>query len=353
MTTEIATHTTGSSLVITNEQSFWNTRQEAALRQLGLQEAAPADLAVFFHQAQRTGLDPFSRQIYMIGRWSKNGTKYTIQTGIEGFLVLAERSGRYRGHTKYEWCGQDGVWVDVWLKATKPAAARVSVYKDGYDEPISAVALLDEYMPTMKDGSPMGLWGKMAPRMLAKCALALGLREGFPQDLSGLYSTEEMAQAGEAVTLSQSPAAAPVAPSAKPVERKQATNGTQGTKRPAPVAEDDTPAVLVPDEPVDAEAPAAPVDEVIDAEVLAEPALTADELEANEIRAHEAAEQSRMVAESEAGAATSWDARLAAAQTVDQCRAIWEGASAARELTTDLRENIMAVKTAIETKQAA
>ena len=47
-----------------------------------------ADLAVFFHHCARTGLDPFARQIYLIGR----GGKQTIQTGVDGFRLVARRN---------------------------------------------------------------------------------------------------------------------------------------------------------------------------------------------------------------------------------------------------------------------
>lgn len=81
------------SLTITNEQDTWSRAQLAALSQLGVQNAQQADLAVFLHQCQRTGLDPFSRQIYLIERRQKQGNEYvskqTIQVGIDGFRLIA------------------------------------------------------------------------------------------------------------------------------------------------------------------------------------------------------------------------------------------------------------------------
>ncbi|MDN6659578.1 MAG: recombinase RecT, partial [Acidipropionibacterium jensenii] len=86
MSTDIAT-THGTDLTIAEDQIAFTTQQEAALRHAGV-NAPAADLAVFFHQCKRTGLDPFARQIYMIARQGKQ----TIQTGIDGFRLIARRA---------------------------------------------------------------------------------------------------------------------------------------------------------------------------------------------------------------------------------------------------------------------
>ncbi|MGR6521874.1 phage recombination protein Bet [Rhodococcus erythropolis] len=204
--TEIAVHS-NDTLAISSEQTEFTGKQVAALKQIGVDKATEGDLMVFFHQCQRTGLDPFARQIYMIGRNSKEWdpqtrkeswtTKYTIQTGIDGFRLIARRAvNNARGTFGYEdtlWCGEDGQWTDVWLRSGPPSAAKVTVVRDGSRYP--AVALMSEYVGTDKNGNATKMWREKGALMLAKCAEALALRKAFPQDLSGLYTSDEMQQA--------------------------------------------------------------------------------------------------------------------------------------------------------------
>ena len=93
-----------SALAVNGEQNFWDDQQLAALKQIGLANAPKAELAVFLHYSQRTGLDPFARQIYMIER----GGRYTIQASIDGLRIVAQRSGEYAGQVGPYWCGKDG-----------------------------------------------------------------------------------------------------------------------------------------------------------------------------------------------------------------------------------------------------
>jgi phage recombination protein Bet len=154
------------------------------------------ELRLFAYACQRTGLDPFSKQIYAI----KRGGKMTIQAGIDGLRSIAERTGQLDG-SETHWCGEDGVWTDVWLASKPPAAAKTILHRKGASHPFVGVARFQDY------NAGQGLWSKMPAAMIAKCSEALALRKAFPADLSGVYSTDEMDQAVEPVTVTAAPSA--------------------------------------------------------------------------------------------------------------------------------------------------
>jgi len=138
------------------------------------------ELQLFLYTAQRFGLDPLARQIYAI----KRGDRMTIQTGIDGFRVVANRNGL---------AGIDDAIFDDESNA-HPNKATVTVHRwmNGQRIPFTASARWSEYTV---DNSP--IWKKMPYAMLAKCAESLSLRKGFPAELSGVYTDEEMMQAGD------------------------------------------------------------------------------------------------------------------------------------------------------------
>lgn len=140
--------------------------------------ASSNELKLFMHQCRRTGLDPLTKQIYCIHR----GGKMTIQTSIDGFRVIAERSGSYAGQ-------DEPIWVDD--ETGNPIKCTVTVYRfsvmgERYAAGVG-VAYFKEYYPF-----PSNLQKSMPHNMISKVAEALALRKAFPQDLSGLVTSEEM-----------------------------------------------------------------------------------------------------------------------------------------------------------------
>lgn len=222
-----AEHAEASSLaVIRPDQQRFDENQRAILRQLGIEDATDGDLDLFFHVCRTTGLDPFRKQIYMIGRntlvkeWvdddrAPNGrrqierwvTKYTIQTGIDGYRRNVREAAKTLGDTvRFEgpwFTGADDFtvtpdgeviqhWRKVWPAGKPPHAARFVTIRNG--EEFEGIAHFDEFVQTSgRDQVPNSMWRKMPRNQIAKCAESLSYRRAYPDDLSGLI-LEDAAQ---------------------------------------------------------------------------------------------------------------------------------------------------------------
>ena len=134
------------------------TPEEIALIHRTYMEGAKADdVALFVATCERTGLDPFARQIMPSSRnTQKNGQWVTLWTWlvtIDGLRKIAVDSGDYEGQEGPWWCGEDGAWHEVWTKKGPCFAAKVLVHRKGFRTGLSGIAKYESYVQK-KEGRP-------------------------------------------------------------------------------------------------------------------------------------------------------------------------------------------------------
>lgn len=189
------------------QTSNWTPAQRDELRALmNAGDASDGDLAMLSTVSDRTGLDPFLKQLYLIGRKTKTGgyngeperweTKWTVQTGIDGFRQVTHRYAAKQGVPatigRAIFYDAEGTQHPIWLKAWGfPAAAEVTVTVGGSEA--TGIATWDEYVQLTKKGQPNSMWVKFGPTMLAKCAEAQAHRRVCPLG-AGMYEPAEMRQ---------------------------------------------------------------------------------------------------------------------------------------------------------------
>lgn len=185
------------------------------------------EFALFTEVCKGSGLNPFHRQIYAIMRETynkktrKKEPKMTIQTGIDGYRLMAARTGQHAGTTDAEYGPiEDGwpSWALVTVRRLMPGGAIADFTATArWKEYVQAK---EEWVNEQKTGRsiPSGQWPTMPYLMLGKCAEALALRKAFPAELSGVYTNEEMTQAdSEHAAIDAAPVASGWAPSARVV----------------------------------------------------------------------------------------------------------------------------------------
>lgn len=170
-----------------------------------------AELLYFARTCQASGLDPAKREIYGIYRNVKqrDGTykrRLSIQTSIDGFRVVAERSrkmggsGIYGGSDSPDFLYDPDQKISVQHQGTAklvPNKASVSIIKviEGMQVRTTRTANWMDYYPG--EGADGMMWRKFPEVMLAKVAEAQALRAAFPNAIEGLYLEEEMATPDE------------------------------------------------------------------------------------------------------------------------------------------------------------
>ncbi|GLU88909.1 recombinase RecT [Agromyces sp. NBRC 114283] len=181
---------------------MWSLEQAALMEFAGLvkttggqKQYAPVSVAqAFIAAVQRSGLDPFARQIYA----AEIGGKWTILGAIDGFRAVAAASGEYAGRTPIEYTADGETWVQAWLSDDAPAAARVGVKRKGFDDYAYTVVTWKEF------GRTTGQWNNQPAHMLGVRVLSHALRDAFPQILGGIYTPEDFDHQADAIVIEPS-----------------------------------------------------------------------------------------------------------------------------------------------------
>lgn len=145
----------------------------------GKTEPTDNDLALFGLICQRTGLDPFSKQIYAIER----SGKWTFQISIDGLRAIADRTGTYAGSDEPLY--DEG--IDLYqfeMEGRKlPTVCKVTVWKivQGIRCPFTGVARFSEFEQKPYANGKPGLWQEKPCHMMAVRAESQALRKAFPQ----------------------------------------------------------------------------------------------------------------------------------------------------------------------------
>ncbi len=242
-----------------------------AIREVYAPKATDAQFKVFIMEAQRRRLMPGRQLFFRLQRQREYDPELRERvwiekpihiTGIDAFRLIAQRTEKYAGQQPIVWIylenasgaarGETAKFREstVPLPGVLPYAARATVLRKDFIEPLAAVARWDAYVQTFKDNDgnfkPNAMWSRMGPEQIAKCSEALALRKAFPEDLWGLYIAEEFSDDGE-----EAARPASVAPPTLPAP-------IQVSAAPATVERELSPETPVESHPAAAETPQSP-----------------------------------------------------------------------------------------------
>ena len=174
-----------TAITIPADAPFLTESDKQHIRRTIARDANEAEFEYFIKIAMLRRLNPLLNQIALIIRNSDSTKRSaTIQTTIHGLRLIADRTKRYApGRAATYTYDNNGSLVNATAYVMKYHVASKTWHE------VSDTAFMKEYKGT----GP--LWGSMPHVMLAKCAEALALRRAFPEDLSGLYTDDEMGQA--------------------------------------------------------------------------------------------------------------------------------------------------------------
>lgn len=162
----------------------FSSDQRQLIRDTFCNGASDSEFEVLMEVARARRLNPLFKHIYFVKRYDsqKKREVWSTQVSIDGLRTIAERTGKYDGQDEPEYIIENGRLI----------CAKVRVYRKDWTRPAVGVAFFDEYAQKTREGGLTAFWRDKPHVMLAKCAESLAMRKAFPEDMSGLYTPEEM-----------------------------------------------------------------------------------------------------------------------------------------------------------------
>lgn len=164
-----------SDLVVKHE---FTPDQLALIKSTVAKGATDNELSLFLYRCQHMGLDPLKPgMVHFIKYGNAPGT---VVVGIDGFRAKAQSTGKFAGISRGVIRDDKGKCIGAWCE----------VRRSDWQAPAREEVSLAEY------STGKAMWAKMPETMIKKVAEVAALRMAFPDDLGGVYSDDEMDQAG-------------------------------------------------------------------------------------------------------------------------------------------------------------
>lgn len=190
MKTEGKADTRAMAVVEEGAGGAWTPAQIELIKSMCVPQSATSDeFTVMLYMAEKYGLDPLAKQIYMQKFKDKNSTTgfapATIMVTYAGMQEIANRSDMLDGIKASPFFDEKGNLV----------GARSVLWKKGHQHPFEIEVYIREYIQYNWKNEPMGLWGTKPVTMICKVANAQNLRQAF--SLGQMYTEEEIPQLEE------------------------------------------------------------------------------------------------------------------------------------------------------------
>ena len=150
-------------------------------------------MAVDYCRARK--LDVLKKPVHIVPMQVKDaktgeyGWRDVIMPGISELRTTAARTGEYVGHS------EPAYGPEIEHKGVKaPEWCQVTVYRmiNSVRAEFPHREYFKEVVATKKDGAVNSMWTRRPIGQLTKCTIAGGLRDGFPEELGGVHTADEM-----------------------------------------------------------------------------------------------------------------------------------------------------------------